>query len=69
MYAAENGHAAVVQLRLDKGTDIESKGNGGETPPWWAAGKGHEAIVRLLLEKGADTETRPILFAATVMHL
>jgi ankyrin repeat protein len=56
-WAAANGREAVVKLLVEKGTDIESKDNNGQTPLSRAAGSGHEAIVKLLLERGADVES------------
>ena len=47
-----------MQLLLDKGADIESKDNYGQTPLSWAAERGHEAVVQLLLDKGADIESK-----------
>ncbi|MGN1308266.1 MAG: ankyrin repeat domain-containing protein [Akkermansia sp.] len=58
MWAAAQGHEAVVRLLLDKGADIEAKDNFGYTPLMWAAKNGHEAVVRLLLAKGADVEAK-----------
>ena len=45
-----------MKLLLEKGADVKSKNNVGETPLSWAAWNGHEAVVKLLLEKGADVE-------------
>ena len=54
MWAAEMGHEAVVKLLLEKGADVESKDDVGQTPLSWAARGGHKAVVKLLLEKGAE---------------
>jgi ankyrin repeat protein len=61
----------VVKLLLEKGAELESKNNDGQTPLSWAAGNGHEAVVKLLLEKGAELEIKdrndgrtPLVWAA-----
>jgi ankyrin repeat protein len=43
---------AVMELLLEKGAELELKGNYGQTPLSWAAEKGHEAVAKLLLENG-----------------
>jgi ankyrin repeat protein len=51
IWAAQNGHEAVVPLLLgQEGVDPELKDKGGRTPLGWAAWSGHEAIVKLLME-------------------
>jgi hypothetical protein len=54
LWAAKNGHEAVVKLLLETGkVDVDSKGNlSRRTPLSWAAENGHEAVVKLLLETG-----------------
>ena len=68
MWAAAEGHAAVVELLLKAGADanraarvttIEDRKNsdhptGGLTPLMFAARNGHEAVVRALAAAGAD---------------
>jgi ankyrin repeat protein len=49
-----------VSLLLEKGADLESKDNFGQTPLGGAAEKGHEAVTRLLLENGADLESKDV---------
>jgi hypothetical protein len=56
--AMNAGHEAVVQLLLERGAELESKGDYGGTPLSWAAGNGHEAVVQLLLERGAELESK-----------
>jgi hypothetical protein len=56
--AAANGHEAVVKLLLEKGAELEAKGDSGRTPLSWATENGHEAVVKLLLEKGAELEAK-----------
>jgi hypothetical protein len=43
--------STVVKLLLEKGAELESKDNSGQTALSWAAENGHEAVVNLLLEK------------------
>ncbi|RDW66050.1 hypothetical protein BP6252_09685 [Coleophoma cylindrospora] len=49
---------AVVKLLLEKGAEVDSKDNSGQTPMSWAAIKGYEAVVKLLLEKGAEVDSK-----------
>jgi ankyrin repeat protein len=56
LWAAEEGHEAVVKLLLEKGAELEAKDSSGWTALIWAAEKGHEAVVKLLLKKGAKLE-------------
>ncbi|KAF5137166.1 Protein TANC2 [Metarhizium anisopliae] len=69
-WAAGEGHEAVVQLLLEKGTDVNAKDIDGQTPLWLSAAKGHEAIVRLLINEGADIHIKdkhgrtPLMLAA-----
>ncbi|KAJ5745670.1 ankyrin repeat protein [Penicillium odoratum] len=58
LWAAWDGHEAVVELLVEKGVDLESKDNCDRTPLAWAAEWGREAVVRLLLEKGTDFESK-----------
>jgi ankyrin repeat protein len=75
--AAQNGHAAVVKLLLEKGAELESKDK------WYsykrtalscAAENGHAAVVKLLLEEGAELELKdnkwrtPLSWAAENGH-
>ena len=48
IWAAQDGHEAVVRLLLEKGADVEAKDRDGRTALIWAAQGGHEAVVRLL---------------------
>ncbi|KAH6844764.1 ankyrin repeat protein [Chaetomium sp. MPI-CAGE-AT-0009] len=53
LWAAENGHEAVVKMLLDTGkVDINSKDIFGWTPLSLAAMYGHEAVVKMLLDTG-----------------
>ncbi|RYP13683.1 hypothetical protein DL765_006765 [Monosporascus sp. GIB2] len=57
LWAAGNGHEAVVRLLLEKSAELESGSSSGQTPLSWAAENGREAVVKLLLEKGAELES------------
>ncbi|KAF7507240.1 hypothetical protein GJ744_010798 [Endocarpon pusillum] len=72
LWAAKNGHEAVVKLLLEAGAEKEAKDNQyDQTPLLWAAQNGREAVVKLLLEAGAEKEAKdneddqtPLLWAA-----
>ncbi|KLU85042.1 hypothetical protein MAPG_04074 [Magnaporthiopsis poae ATCC 64411] len=75
LWAAKNGHKAVVKLLLDKGPGIEMRDSEYlRTPLSWAAGNGDEALVELLLGRGAAIETEddsgrtPLQLAAQKGH-
>jgi hypothetical protein len=57
--------AAVVKLLLEKGAELETEDNIGQTPLSWAATEGREAVVKLLLEKGAELETKDKEYSQT----
>ena len=46
----------MVKLLVEKGADLDSKDNDGQTPLSYAVSKGREAVVKLLIEKGAKQE-------------
>ncbi|KAI9772157.1 MAG: hypothetical protein M1839_002528, partial [Geoglossum umbratile] len=53
LWAARNGHEAVVELLLAmRKVDVDSKNKYGQTPLSWAAESGHEAVAELLLATG-----------------
>ena len=54
--AAAAGNLAEVQRLIDRGADIEARGEGGLPALYCAAGEGHVEIVQLLLDKGARVE-------------
>ena len=59
LWAAENGHEAVVKLPLEKGADLKSKDKGYDNKRLLLAAKiGCEAVIKLLLEKGIDLELK-----------
>lgn len=75
-WAAERGHANVVELLLKTGkVNANSKGEYSWTPLHWASAKGYKTIVKLLLENGKvdpdskdeDSQT-PLSWAAKKGH-
>jgi ankyrin repeat protein len=54
IYAAFNGHAAVVDYLLQKGAEINATTANGSTALLFAARFGHLAVVELLLQHKAD---------------
>lgn len=74
LYAAEEGHEAVVKLLLHAGIPQDSARDGFRTPLSYAAEKGHTAVVALLLWSHAnpnllDGEARtPLSYAAEGGH-
>lgn len=52
-YAATNGHAAVAQLLIDKGADVNARTASGITPLYMAARKPSREVVVMLLRAGA----------------
>ena len=53
--AAHNGRAAVVELLLARGLDVNTRERGDNTYPMhWAAAAGHGDVVRQLIDAGAD---------------
>jgi ankyrin repeat protein len=60
MWAAAEGHAAVVQALVDAGADVRARVPSGFTPLLFAVREGHIDVARLLLKAGADAnETIP----------
>ncbi|KAK5993398.1 Ankyrin repeat domain-containing protein 50 [Cladobotryum mycophilum] len=77
--AAEGGNQTIVGLLLEKGSDPNSKDDGGQTPLHHASKEGHEKIVELLLlQPSIDADPRiehfynegrtPLSFAAERGH-
>ncbi|KAH8800858.1 heterokaryon incompatibility protein-domain-containing protein [Xylogone sp. PMI_703] len=58
LWAAGNGHEAIVKLLLERGAEPKAKDENGQTSLSWAAENGHEVIVKLLLEKGAEPKAK-----------
>ena len=47
-----------MKLLVEKGAELDSKDNDGQTPLSCAADSGHEAVVKLLVEKGAELDSK-----------
>ena len=61
VWAAAEGHAAVVRKLIDAGADFRARLPSGFTPLLFAVRGGHTAAVRVLLKAGADVnETVPV---------
>jgi ankyrin repeat protein len=60
MYAAQDGHNAVIQLLLTKGAKISAKDGQGRTALMKAAERGHVDSVKALLAGGADLNMQTI---------
>ena len=75
MYAAQNGHSAVVQCLLEQGSDKDKTDNEGSSPLYITAQEGHSSVVKYLLEQGADIDKAandgftPLHIAAQQGHL
>lgn len=56
-YAATNGHRAVAELLLEKGSDVNAAA-GRFTPLMLAVANGHKGVAELLLTQGAEVGTQ-----------
>jgi len=54
MWAAAEGHTAVVRALIDAGADIDATLESGFTPFFFAVREGHIDVVRAFLEEGVD---------------
>lgn len=64
IWSCYNGHAAAAEALLEKGADVNAKGQHHVTGLIWAAGRGHEEVVRVLLERGAKVFHRKFVYSA-----
>jgi ankyrin repeat protein len=59
IFAAGNGHLAIVELLVSHGADVElADSELDSTPILWAAWRGYKDVVMFLLDQGADIEAR-----------
>jgi len=56
--AALIGNIEAVKQHLAAGTDVNTKGDNGETPLHEATGAGHKEVVELLIAEGADVNAK-----------
>ncbi|MHC5081687.1 MAG: ankyrin repeat domain-containing protein, partial [Planctomycetota bacterium] len=54
LFAAQNGHAAVAEVLVANGAEIDILGQENVTPLYMAAQNGHMDVARVLAERGAD---------------
>jgi ankyrin repeat protein len=71
--AAEKGYLEVVKALIEKGEDVNAKGNYPSPPLYSAALNGHIEVVKYLVENGAvinpqDKVMSPLLLAALNRH-
>ena len=52
-FAAQSGHKEIVEVRLEKGADVNAKNIALKTALHYAAGMGHKEIVDVLISRGA----------------
>lgn len=70
--AANDGSTAKAKELIEKGADVNAKGQEGTTPLMFAAGRGHTEVARLLIEKGADVNAKsndnwtPLIWASSM---
>lgn len=74
-WAAQSGHADIVQTLLSNNADVDQVNKGGLTALHYAADKGHAKVVTLLIQKGASVNMKefkdnwaPLTYAASKGH-
>lgn len=68
-WAAEYGHASVVEYMVDAGMPLDSRlRHDGQTALHWAAYGGHANIVRLLIERGAPVNQKDLNYDGTPLE-
>lgn len=53
VWAADQGHAPVAQLLLDRAAEVNARDHNGFTPLVYASWQGHREMVQLLKRAGA----------------
>ncbi len=66
--AAGNGNTALVEMLLNRGTDIESRDEEGETALYRAVAKGDKPLIDLLITRGANVNAMTNLGEDTPLH-
>eukprot|EP01098_Paradermamoeba_levis_P005202 TRINITY_DN2213_c0_g2_i1.p1 TRINITY_DN2213_c0_g2~~TRINITY_DN2213_c0_g2_i1.p1 ORF type:complete len:120 (-),score=23.53 TRINITY_DN2213_c0_g2_i1:6-365(-) len=57
-YATREGHFSVIQLLIDRGSDVNAKKKLGMTPLWVAVYNGQPSVVQLLIDRGSDVDAK-----------
>ena len=65
--AGVNGQLEMVELLVDRGSDVNARGQNGATPLDWCAYRGRLKVVQLLLDRKADLEITNT-FKNTALH-
>jgi len=52
--ASQDGHAAIAEMLLARGADVDKANQDGATPLFMASRNGHAAVAELLLARGAN---------------
>ena len=66
--AVIKGNLDIIRYLVEQGADMETTGNGGNTPLIFAADHGHLEAVRYLLEQGANRDKAAIEDGHTPLH-
>lgn len=56
--AAGSGHTEIVKLLMERGADVNLRGDEGMTALFAATAAGHTEIVKLFIDKGADVNAK-----------
>ena len=67
MWAAAEGHGAVVEALIEGGADIRQRSNAGTTPFMFAVRKGDMRSVKALLAAGADVNEKRVDLATPLL--
>ncbi|KAL2817725.1 hypothetical protein BDW59DRAFT_152404 [Aspergillus cavernicola] len=74
LWAAEQGHAPLVKLMVEKPVSLNARDQQARTPLLWAAQNRSEDMARVLVERGADIDAQddhgwtPLLWASQNGH-
>ena len=66
--AAKNGDVEAAKKALADDADVDTKGELGMTPLYWAAIEGHKEIVELLIAEGANVNAKDLI-GNTPLHI
>jgi uncharacterized protein len=68
MGVARAGHAAIAEMLIDQGADVNVVSRDGNSPLMIAAAYGHVGVVRVLLAQGAEVNRRNARGNTALMH-